>query len=150
MTTGPGYSSEEKGVISLRAAASDAKETAGFPGLCDWHPLGRTGATVEYRKKTWKSYLKKTEKPSRGWEAVWGTEKGRGRANKVHRCGTGGREKTDTKEMYMPGMPKEGKVPENRKPSKCLMLRGRGTWRLKRTHPIQEMAQNTPSGDLLL
>lgn len=33
--------------------------------------------------------------------------------------------------MYIPGMSKEGKVPENRKPSKCPMLREgeRGDWR---------------------
>lgn len=42
--------SEEKEAISLRAAGSDAKETAGFPGLGDWHLLGRTGATEELER----------------------------------------------------------------------------------------------------
>lgn len=99
--------------------------------------------------------MKKTEPPSQGCEAVWGSEKGRGRASKVHRgkesrCSTGGREKANTQETYILGMPKRGKIPENRKPSKCPMLRGRGKWRLERAHPLQEMAQDTPSGDLLL
>lgn len=53
-------------------------------------------------------------------------------------------------ETYILGMPKKGKVPKNRKPSTCPTLRGRGQWRLQRTHPLQEMAQDTPSGDVLL